>query len=331
MLHSKLRNLVYLIPVLLLTSGARAVDETAANLVAFGMINLTEMTDTLNQKYPTTKKAFWNVSGIAYHDFTGGDKDDAMIGLSGYHDKGLVYNGEKQLVEDTGAGFAYYHKVKDAWKLVQVELVEGRHYVGFEGADLTGEGKDQLVVYSSEGTTQIANIYTLGGDGLFHAVSRIASSGMGPRVSMQEGKPLLVNYVSSMVNPCEDCTVYYGRPYLWDGKKFVAGKDEYLDRVAGDQMLNASDDQCAKDLAFFENYLAQHPDDFGAMANCYNLSQRLELQKEAALYKSKIETWGDRDAACPYCDEWLRARNKVYQQQYIDRMEGKQKVSEKLN
>ncbi len=49
MLHSKLRNLVYLIPVLLLTSGARAVDETAANLVAFGMINLTEMTDTLNQ------------------------------------------------------------------------------------------------------------------------------------------------------------------------------------------------------------------------------------------------------------------------------------------
>jgi hypothetical protein len=179
--------------------------------------------------------------------------------------------------------------------------------------------------------TQIANVYTLGKEGLFHPVSRIASNGMGPRVSMQEGKPLLVNYVSAMVNPCEDCTVYYGRPYQWDGKKFVEGKDEYLDEVASYQGEHTSDDQAAKDLAFFENYLAKHPDDFGAMANCYNLSQRLELQKEAAQYKSKLENWGDRASACPYCDEWIQSRNKVYQQQYIDRMEGKPKVSEKLN
>jgi hypothetical protein len=320
-----------LICLLLAPGFARAVDETASNLVAFGAINLTEMTDTLNQKYPATRKAFWNVSGIAYHDFTGGVKDDVMIGLSGYQDKGLVYNGEKQLVEDTGSGFAYYHKVKGMWKLVQVELVEGKHYVGFEGADLTGEGKDQLVVYSSDGVTQIANIYTLGGEGLFHKVTRIASNGMGPRVSIQNGKPMMVDYQAALINTCEDCAVYYGRPYQWDGKKFTEGKDEYLDQVESYDPIHATDSQCAKALAYFENYLKAHPDDFGAMANCYDLSLRLGLKKEADGFKKQLEDWGDQKAACPYCDEWLQNRNKVYQQQYLDRLEGKPKVSEKLN
>ena len=157
------------------------MDETASDLVAFGEINLTQMTDTLNQKYPATRKAFWNVSGIAYHDFTGESKTDVLIGLSGYQDKGLVYNGEKQLVEDTGSGFAYFHKVQEKWKLIQVELVEGKHYVGFEGAGLMGGDQDQLVVYSAAGVTQIANIYNLQADGQFHAVTRIASTGMGAR------------------------------------------------------------------------------------------------------------------------------------------------------
>jgi hypothetical protein len=279
-----------------------AVDEGASNLVAFGEINLTQMTDTLNQKYPATRKGFWNVSGIAYHDFTGGEKTDVLIGLSGYQDKGLVYNGEKQLVEDTGAGFAYYHKVKDSWKLSQVEVVEGKHYIGFEGADLTGEGKDQLVVYASTGVTQIANIYTLGEDGQFHPVTRIASAGMGPRVSNQEGKALMVDYERALINPCDDCGVFYGRPYQWDGKKFVAGKDEYLDQVEGYDPSHATDSQAAKALAFFENYSNAHPDDFSALANCYDLSQRLETQKEAALYRSKLKDMRDRTSACPYCD-----------------------------
>ncbi len=327
----QLRNIVYLLPLLLLASSARAVDEAASNLVAFGEINLTQMTDTLNRKYPATRKGFFNVSGIAYHNFTGGDKDDVMIGLSGYQDKGLVYNGAKQLVEDSGAGFAYYHKVKDEWKLVQVELVEGKHYIGFEGADLTGEGKDQLLVYTSQGATQIANIYTLGTDGVFHPVTRIASNGMGPRVSVQEGKALLVDYQSALVNPCDDCAIFYGRPYQWNGNKFVGGTDEYLDLVQGYDALHATDSECAKDLAFFENYLKAHPDNFGALANCYDLSQRLELQKDSSQYKKQLEDWGDKPSACPFCDEWLQGRNKVYQQQYLDRMKGKPKVSQEIN
>ena len=254
-----------------------------------------------------------------------------MIGLSGYQDKGLVYNGEKQLVEDTGAGFAYFHKTGDAWKLLQVQLVEGKHYVGFEGADLTGEGKDQLVLYSSEGATQIASILSLGPDGVFHPLTRIASNGMGPRVSTQDGKPLMVDYERALINPCEDCAIYYGRPYLWDGKKFTEGQEEYLDQVRNYDPVHTPDAQCAKVLAYFENYLKAHTDSFGAMANCYDLSLRLGLQKEAEEFKQQLENWGDQSSVCPYCDEWLEGRNKVYQDNYLDQMEGKPKVSEKLD
>ncbi len=324
------RHLLFFFLLLLPLQGAWAVDETASDLIAFGQINLTHMTDTLNQKYPATRKAFWNVTGIAYHDFSGGEKDDVVIGLSGYQDKGLVYNGDKQLVEDTGAAFAYFHKVKDEWKLSQVEMVEGKHYEGFEGADLTGEGKDQLVVYSSQGATQIANIYTLGGEGLFHPVTRIASNGMGPRVSKLEGKILMVDYQRARINNCDDCLIYYGRPYQWDGKRFAEGADEYLDQVSSYDALHATDDQCSKYLSYFENYLKNHPDDFSCLANCYDLSQRLEDQKDAVKFQAQLEDWGDRPAACPYCDSWLKDRNKVHQDQYLNQIEGKPKVSEKF-
>jgi hypothetical protein len=308
-----------------------AVDETASDLVAFGAINLTQMTDTLNQKYPATRKAFWNVSGIAYHDFTGGKKTDVLIGLSGYQDKGLVYNGDKQLVEDTGSGFAYFHKIQDQWKLMQVELVEGKHYVGFEGANLMGGETDQLVVYSSNGVTQIANIYNLQSDGQFHSVTRIASTGMGPRVLTREGKQTMVNYERALINRCDDCAIYYGRPYQWDGTKFTEGKDEYLDQMASYDPVRATDAQAAKMLAFFENYLKVHPDNFGATANSYDLSARLGLKKEAQDFKGQMEDWGDKEPACPHCDEWLAGRNKVYQEQYMDQVEGKPKVSKKLD
>ena len=327
--HSTLK--LFLCTAFILPGLVFAVDETASNLIAFGEINLTQMTETLNQKYPATRKAFWNVTGIAYHDFTGAEKTDVVIGLSGYQDKGMVYNNEKQLVEDTGAGFAYFHKDKDAWKLLQVELVEGKHYVGFEGADLAGDGKEQLVVYSSQGVTQVANIYALGSDHLFHSVTRISSNGMGPRVSRLRGKILIVDYQRALINSCEDCEIYFGRPYQWDGKKFIEGKDEYLDQVRAYDPVRSTEGQCAKVLAYFENYLNGHPDDFAVLANCYDLSVRLGLVQEAASFKKQLENWGDRNPDCPYCDEWLQARNKTYQQQYLDQLEGKPKVSEKLN
>ena len=208
-----------------------AVDDTAANLVAEGDINLTQMIDALNHRYPKDKELFWNVSGIAYHDFTGTNQSDVIIGLSGYKDKGLVYNNEKQLVEDAGAAFAYFHKVGDGWKLEQVEEVVGAKYEGFEGADLIASGKDQLVVYTSTGTAQMATVYEIEHDGIFKTISTITGYGMGPRVSQEEGKTQIVDFQKALINPCDDCHVYYGRPYLWDGHKFVEQPDDFLDHV----------------------------------------------------------------------------------------------------
>jgi hypothetical protein len=40
-----------------------------------------------------------------------------------------------------------------------VELVRGKKYDGFEGADLIGLGKDQLVVYSSTDNEKFATVF----------------------------------------------------------------------------------------------------------------------------------------------------------------------------
>ena len=105
--------------------------------MARGRLHLSEITDAINRKYHGQKENYWDIASIAYHDFTGVPEVDVVVGLEGYHDKGGNYNNGKQVVEDAGAGFAYFHKEKDDWKLKQVELVEGEKYDGFEGADLS--------------------------------------------------------------------------------------------------------------------------------------------------------------------------------------------------
>src|ERR1035441_5370549 len=201
---------------------AGAVDDTAANLVAEGKISLSQLTDTLNRKYPRGRETFWNVSGIAYHDFSRISQSDVIVGLSGYRDKGLVYNNDKQLVEDAGAGFAYFHLEKDDWKLRQVELVEGKKYEGFEGAGLMGSGNDQLVVYTSDGPEQIAAIYGIGKNGNFGKIAVITGDGLGPRVAQESGKPLMVDFQPALINNREDRGIFFGRPYSWDGAEFGA-------------------------------------------------------------------------------------------------------------
>jgi hypothetical protein len=312
------------------TAPSFAVDETAANLVAFGQINLTEMNDRLNKKYPNTKEDFWNVSGIAYHNFSNTFKTDAIIGLGGYRDKGAVYNNERQLVEDAGAGFAYFHNLKGQWKLIQVELVDGKKYEGFEGADLTGQGRDQLVVYSSSGTTQIANVYELQGDNTFKKKASIAGYGLGPRVAKDSGAPLMVDFQRALINNCEVCRVYYGRPYRWDGKKFVEGSDAFLDRVQSYDPVRSDDTESSKDLEFFENYLQAHPKDFCGLANCFDLSKRLGLREKTLEYQERLAKLGDDSVDCRYCDEWLMGKNRLFQQQYLDEILGKEKRNSSL-
>ena len=302
---------------------AFAVDETAANLVAEGKINLSQMIDTLNGKYPKDREFFWNVSGIAYHDFSGSSQADVLIGLSGYRDSGKKYNNDKQLVEDAGAGFAYFRLEGDQWKLKQVELVEGKRYEGFEGADLMGTGREQLVVYTSIGEKQLANVYAIQKNGTFGRVTSITGYGLGPRVALESGKPLIVDFQPALVNSGSEWVIYNGRPFPWDGRKFVEQKDEFLDHVQAYDPFHSTVTETTRALTFFEGYLSTHPKDFCATANCYELSNRLALKDKTDQYKKALAGLGDNSLECRYCDEWMREKNKSNAMEYLNQVLGK--------
>jgi hypothetical protein len=302
---------------------SRAVDETAANLIPEGKLSLSLIIDTLNHKYPKEKELFWNVSGIAFHDFTGTPQTDVIVGLAGYRDRGMTYNSGKQLVEDAGAGFAYFHLEKDKWDLKQVEVVEGRKYEGFEGANLMGGNGDQLVVYSSENDTKLANVFAIGGKGVFEKIAVIGGKGMGPRVSSDSGKPLMVDFQRALVNRCDDCGIFYGRPYDWDGKKFVERPDDFLDQVQSYDPLHSTEADSSKVLGFFENYLSSNPQDFCALANCFDLSTRLGLTDKAEDYRKRLTHLGNVSPQCKYCDDWLMNKNRATAKEYVDSLSGK--------
>jgi hypothetical protein len=226
-------------------------------------------------------------------------------------------------VEDAGAGFAFFHLEKDEWKLRQVELVEGKRYEGFEGADLVGSGRDQLVVYSSIGEKQIANVYAIRKDNTFGKVATVAGYGLGPRVALESGKPLIVDFQPALISNQEDWAIYYGRPYPWDGRKFVEQGDDFLDHVHAYDPSHSTDAEASQSLAFFEGYLTTHPKDFCAMANCFELSNRLGLREKAGNYRKKLAGLGDDSLECKYCDEWMRERNKANAKEYLDQVLGR--------
>jgi hypothetical protein len=270
-----------------------AVDDTAANLIPEGKISLSKIIDTLNQKYPQGPGKFLERVGHRLSRLFRGPQADVIVGLAGYRDRGMTYNSGKQLVEDAGAGFAYFHLEKDQWELAQVEIVEGKKYIGFEGADLTGSGRDQLVVYSSTGEKQMATVFAVPDRGAFKKIAMIAGYGMGPRVSQESGKLLMVDFQRALVNHCDDCGIYYGRAYDWDGKGFVEQKDEFLDQVQAYDPFKSTQAETSQALAFFANYLSTHPQDFCAMAIVLTLSNRLDLKDKVEDYRKRLVQLGD--------------------------------------
>jgi len=303
-----------------------AIDESAADLVARGQLHLADITDAINKKYSGQKENYWDISSIAYHDFTGVPEVDVVVGLEGYRDKGGIYNDGKQVVEDAGAGFGYFHKEKDNWKLKQVELVRGKKYDGFEGADLIGLGKDQLVVYSSEDRDKIATVFMMNMSHVLKKVEEIVGKDYGPRVAQDNGKSLMVNFSRALVKDCDACQIYEGLAYHWENHKFVPENNDFLDAVEkySDPGLDNTVKQAA--LTWFENYLSAHPKDFCALADCYELSLSLDLTEEAADFKKKLIQLGMKsDLNLKYCDQWLSDKNRAFQQQYLSELEGKAK------
>lgn len=301
-----------------------AVDESAADLVARGRLHLSDITDAINKKYRGESEKFWDISSIAYHDFTGVPDVDVIVGLEGYQDNGKIYNEGKQVVEDAGAGFAYFHKDKDEWKLQQVELVKGVKYDGFEGADLIGLGKDQLVVYSSKGHEKFATVFMMPMDHVLKQVAIISGKDFGPRVAKIGGQTLLVDFRRALIKDCEDCQIFFGEAYDWKDHRFNPKHDPFLqavDRYSANGLDNATKQ---KGLAWFEDYLSSHPKSFCALANCYELSRQLNIADKEADYKKRILALGDDGQLdLRYCDSWLSDRNRALQDQYLEELSGK--------
>jgi len=303
-----------------------AVDESAADLVARGRLHLSDITDAINKKYHGQKENYWDIASIAYHDFTGVPEVDVVVGLEGYHDKGGNYNDGKQVVEDSGAGFAYFHKDKDEWKLKQVELVQGKKYDGFEGADLIGLAKDQLVVYSSTDNEKIATVFMVPLNHVLKQIAVMEGKDFGPRVAQNENKFLMVNFRRALISNCDNCQIYYGCAYHWKDHQFVPEADDFLEAVEKYSNVNLNDADRQRGLTWFENYLTVHPNDFCALANGYELSQKLNLADKAADYKTKLSRLGIKsELNLKYCDQWLSDKNRAFQQQYLEDLDSKKK------
>ncbi len=316
-----MKKIFVLLLLLMPVFPAFATDETACMLIAMGQIRLGDINDRIAKKYPSQKGTYWNIAGTAYHEFSKTPETDVIIGVSGYRDVGVVYNSERQMVEDAGSGFAYFHKVQGDWKLIQVELGGGKKYEGYEGADLTVAGRDQLVVYSSSGTTQIADIYAFKDSpeaGSFKKLASFQGFGEGPRVTKESGKPILVDYQRAMIKSGDEFQIYYGRPIRWTGKEFTRDKDGFLDLVQTYDSVHPLHAQSPKDLAYFEDYYSSHPGDFCALSDCYSLSRRLGLADKMAQYRRELQRVKDKPVTCGHCDPWINGRNQVAQQLFLE-------------
>jgi hypothetical protein len=303
---------------------AYAIDESAADLVARGRLHLSDITDGINRKYKGEREKFWDISSIAYHDFTGVPGVDVVVGLEGYQDKGAKYNDGKQVVEDAGAAFAYFHREKDEWKLKQVELLKGLKYDGFEGADLMGLGKDQLVVYSSSGNDKIATVFMVPMDHVLKQVALVDGKDFGPRVTQLDKQVVLVDFRRALVKDCDNCQIFYGAPFIWKDHHFEVQSNDFIDAAAKYSQPDLSAEEKQEGLAWFENFLSAHPKDFCALANCYDLSQALGLTDKIESYKKQLIHLGmDAELNLQYCDPWLADKNRTFQEQYLEELQGK--------
>jgi hypothetical protein len=318
--------------ILSLSAPTYAVDESAADLVARGRLRLADITDMIKRQHPKEKEVFWDIASIAYHDFTGVPEVDVVVGLAGYQDNGEIYNNGKQVVEDAGAGFAYFHKEKDDWKLKQVELVRGKKYDGFEGADLMGLEKDQLVVYSSTGAEKVASVFMVQLNHLLKQVAVIVGKDFGPRVARDSNKFVMVDFRRALVKNSESFPIYYGHAYQWVNHQFVPEKDDYLVAVEKYSLAQNADPKVFQEgLTWFETYLTGHPNDFCSLANCYDLSVQLGLMDKADAYKKQLVKLGPKaELNSQYCDQWLSDKNHAYQQDYLEDLTGKSKNKVKI-
>lgn len=309
------------------TQFAFAVDESAADLVARGRLHLSDITDGINRKYKGEREKFWDIASIAYHDFTGVPDVDVIVGLEGYQDKGGNYNDGKQVVEDAGAAFGYFHKEKDEWKMKQVELVKGKKYDGFEGADVIGLGKDQLIVYSSSGKEKIATVFMMPMDHVLKQVAVITGKDFGPRVSKVGNQTLLVDFRKALIKDCDDCQIFFGEACKWEDHHFSTEGNEFLEAVETYSANGLDNDTKQKGLSWFENYLSSHPKDFATLANCYELSRQLNLTDKSEDYKKRLLKLGtNAELDLKYADSWLSDRNRALQEQYLDELDGKSKA-----
>jgi hypothetical protein len=158
----------------------------------------------------------------------------------------------------------------------------------------------------------------LDGDGRFKNIASIRGFGEGPRVAAESGKPLLVEYQRAMIKIGDEFQIYYGRPYRWNGREFLMDKNEFLDRVQTYDPVHSIRPGSPKDLEFFENYYANHPEDFCALAVCFDLSRRLGLADKTAQYRKRLMRMKGKPVVCVHCDPWIDRKNQVAQQLYLE-------------
>lgn len=174
------------------------------------------------------------------------------------------------------------------------------------------------MVYSSAGITQIADIYVFDITGIFKNLASLQGIGEGPEVSNERGGTLMVDYQRAMIKNGDVFQIYYGRPYRWNGQEFLRDKDGFLDLVQTYDPVHSLHAGSVKDLKFFENYATSHPDDFCALADCFDFSRRLGRKDKAALYRSKLLGLKVHPLTDAYGDEWTEGKNQVAQQLYLE-------------
>ncbi len=235
-----------------------------------------------------------------------GPDSDLIVLINAYSKSGL-------LIFD---GFCYYKLSDKKWKLVQVETL-GEGFQNMELFDLIDAGKKQLIFYSLVGANSTkVNVFKYDGS-KFSSVFEASGYGGVSSVEERSGKPILISYRGAFVGAAGNSTEIFREVVCkWNGERFEEVKDDFV------KCLDLYDSQFSTDkkeeiekirlqsLKGFDDYLKKSPNDFDAIANCWEISNNLGKTDQATSYFERLKKIKNLDLESSFCPRSIKISNR---------------------
>jgi hypothetical protein len=205
--------------------------------------------------------------------------------------------------------------------------------------DFNGTGQCQVVIYG--GVERIGSTEIFGCEGRELKVifkNDEGYRGDGFRVANENGRNYLVNFHSDTTSWwCEACQIYFGEPYLLQGKTFVRQPDAYADlaldsnkwtsfgtlaKVPENDFLSRKDvtpsERAAGQslLARYDSFLGQFPKSSVLLFDAATIAKKIGDIERAKTYQGRILKLDITIDPCRFCN----ADDKQRRQDHLDEM-----------